>query len=87
MAVSIALACGGKGCFADHDVGVAAAQGLVIRCILVVTNSSPDMAPIVLQNSEIAAPPISRQTTKRAAIADRCTLRLTPEVMGEFIVR
>jgi len=46
MGVSIALACGGKGCFAGHDVGVpAAAKGFVTRCILVVTNPSPDMAP------------------------------------------
>lgn len=41
---------------------------------------------IVLQNSEIAAPPISRQKTKRAAVADRCAFRRATEVTGGFIV-
>lgn len=44
------------------------------------------LPPIVLQNSEIAAPPIFRQKAKRAPIAIRCTLRPTTGVMGEFIV-
>jgi hypothetical protein len=43
--------------------------------------------PILLQNSQNAVQSISRKWTKRATIADRCSLQVITDVAREFVAR
>jgi len=45
----------------------------------------PTVAEIVLQKSQNAVRPNFRQTTKQAAIVDRCSFKRATEVASEFV--
>jgi hypothetical protein len=68
-------------------MGVAGRTMSVHGCKADSTSVTTDFrkVPILLQNSQNAMRSISRKLTKRAAIADRCSLQAIAEVACEFI--
>jgi hypothetical protein len=68
-------------------LGIAAPPTMLSRADEVIERGDVAYWQILLQKAQNAGRTISRKWTKRAAIADRCSLQAITEVAGEFVAR